>query len=697
MPTLTANEIYNVCLAAGFTPDQAVTWTAIAMAESGGNTDAHNPSGEDSWGLWQINIAPDVRGNPWGDLTDPANAARAAYEVSRQGTDMRPWTVTHAGNAGTSHDYRQYMDEARAAAGGQYQGDFSGVSGYRDPNPMGGDEPGSASPPPAGAAPPAEPDADRDGASDAFEMSKGTNPQLADSDLDGLTDGFELDHGSNALALDTDADGLSDAYEHTLGSSATSADTDADGMRDAAEVAAGRDPAAGVPLGPDGRPVAVDATDTDSDGLSDSFEAALGTDATLADSDGDGLRDALEQSSGIDPTTVDTDSDGVVDDVDIDPDAALGARAAEPAQHAGHPARHRRHRRRDDGGPGGGARRRRRRPGGGPAPGGEDAGLTRTFLDHALAQTGDSYVFGSEAAPDDADPGVFDCSELVQWSAAQVGVEMPDGSWLQYLELKEQGAVIPVEQAAQTPGALLFSFDREPTASGGRPGSAHVAISLGDGTTIEARGTRYGVGTWETGERFQYAAVIPGLGTPTLGDVGAPDPALVPAVSPTAGPDSDTDGVSDPYEMERGTNPLLADTDTDGLTDGLELARQTDALSVDSDTDGLSDAFEVQAGVNASSADSDGDGLTDAYELAALGDATAAPTGIVMPTMAGQAATAVLDSDGDGLSDAWEASLGTNPLHEDSDADGFGDALEVARGADPLLAHDDEDDRLEEP
>ena len=105
----------------------------------------------------------------------------------------------------------------------------------------------------------------------------------------------------------------------------------------------------------------------------------------------------------------------------------------------------------------------------------------------------------------------------------------------------------------------------------------------------------------------------------------------------------------------------------------------------------------MQAGVNASSADSDGDGLTDAYELAALGDATADPTGIVMPTMAGQAATAVLDSDGDGLSDAWEASLGTNPLHADSDADGFGDALEVARGADPLLAHDDEDDRLEEP
>ena len=33
---------------------------------------------------------------------------------------------------------------------------------------------------------------------------------------------------------------------------------------------------------------------------------------------------------------------------------------------------------------------------------------------------------------------MFDCSELVQWSAGQVGIEMPDGSWLQYLELKDQ-------------------------------------------------------------------------------------------------------------------------------------------------------------------------------------------------------------------------------------------------------------------
>ena len=44
--------------------DDAITFTAIAMAESGGNTDAHNPHGEDSWGLWQIDVDPAQTDNP---------------------------------------------------------------------------------------------------------------------------------------------------------------------------------------------------------------------------------------------------------------------------------------------------------------------------------------------------------------------------------------------------------------------------------------------------------------------------------------------------------------------------------------------------------------------------------------------------------------------------------------------------------
>jgi cell wall-associated NlpC family hydrolase len=682
---LTATEIYNVCLQAGFTPDQAVTWTAIALAESGGNTEAHNPHGEDSWGLWQVNVDPDVRDNAWGNLSDPAANARAAYEISRGGTDMRPWTTTHASNAGTHADYRMYMDEARAAAGGAYQGDFSGVSGYNDPNPMGGgDDGGPTGLAQAPAAGPAGPDADTDGASDAFEMSKGTNPQVADTDLDGLTDGFEFDHGLNPLSLDSDSDGLSDAFEVRLGSDPLKADTDGDGLGDAEEYAMGRDPAHGVALGPDGQPLPIDITDTDSDGLSDVFEASLGTDINLADTDGDGLGDAQEQGMGLDPTRADTDGDGILDGVDADPHMALAMPGAGPlATPVGFATV-------------GGLDVPGVTDSDGPdvalatAPDDHASDLTQTFLDHALAQTGDDYVFGAEAARDDADPGVFDCSELTQWAAAQVGVTLPDGSWLQYLQLRDQGAVIPVDQAAHTPGALLFSFDREPTAAGGRPGQAHVAISLGDGTTIEARGTRYGVGSWETGDRFQYAAVIPGLSDATLAD-GEAGPAAAPAA------DSDGDGVPDPYEMTMGTNPALADSDTDGLTDGLELAHGLDAHVIDTDTDGLSDAYELQSGGDATHADSDGDGFTDAYELATLGDPTFDTTGVVLPTMPGQAAVAMIDSDDDGLSDPWESTLGTNPLHEDSDGDGLGDALEVARGTDPLVPDHDDEDRPDAP
>jgi cell wall-associated NlpC family hydrolase len=135
----------------------------------------------------------------------------------------------------------------------------------------------------------------------------------------------------------------------------------------------------------------------------------------------------------------------------------------------------------------------------------------QTFLQSALAQTGDRYVWGSSASPTDPNPSAFDCSELVKWAAKRAGVDLPDGSWLQYLHLKQQGTTIPVEQALRTPGALLFSFSSEPTAGGGRPSGAHVAISLGNGKTIEARGKSYGVGQFDAGNRFEYAALVPGL------------------------------------------------------------------------------------------------------------------------------------------------------------------------------------------
>ena len=87
---------------------------------------------------------------------------------------------------------------------------------------------------------------------------------------------------------------------------------------------------------------------------------------------------------------------------------------------------------------------------------------TQQFVDTALSQAGKPYVWGSTALASDPNPPSFDCSELTKWAAARSGVTIPDGAAHQYVWLKEQGATMSVQQALQTPGALLFHFASEP-------------------------------------------------------------------------------------------------------------------------------------------------------------------------------------------------------------------------------------------
>jgi hypothetical protein len=223
---LGVREIYDAALAAGFTPDQATTWTAIALAESRGETGALNDSGEHSIGLWQINVA--AHGDRFGDLTDPYVNARAAYEISHRGTDMRPWTTTHSSHAGSASDYRTYLDDVSAVTG--YAGDPRGVGGYDSPLPP---------PLPASGVTPGFTTA-----TGYDQIDAGMSPLASlDSDHDGLTDAFELAVGSSPSVADTDADGLSDAYEYAVSHTRVlMADTDLDGVGDAAEAALGTMP-----------------------------------------------------------------------------------------------------------------------------------------------------------------------------------------------------------------------------------------------------------------------------------------------------------------------------------------------------------------------------------------------------------------------------------------------------------------------
>jgi cell wall-associated NlpC family hydrolase len=147
----------------------------------------------------------------------------------------------------------------------------------------------------------------------------------------------------------------------------------------------------------------------------------------------------------------------------------------------------------------------------GADPAGAGGDHLHSFLAAATAQSGDQYIFGVMDRLDDPNPKAFDCSMLVQWSAHQAGVDVPRNAWDQYQFLHDRGMVVPVDQAIHTPGALLFSFNSDPNGHN-PPVHQHVAISLGDGKTIEALGAQYGVGSFDANtKRFQYAAVIPGI------------------------------------------------------------------------------------------------------------------------------------------------------------------------------------------
>ena len=81
----------------------------------------------------------------------------------------------------------------------------------------------------------------------------------------------------------------------------------------------------------------------------------------------------------------------------------------------------------------------------------------------ALSQLGTPYVWAGSA------PGGFDCSGLVMWAYAQVGVSLPHSTYAQY------GYGVPVSRDQLQPGDLVF-FD----------GLGHVGIYIGGGQFIHA-------------------------------------------------------------------------------------------------------------------------------------------------------------------------------------------------------------------
>lgn len=116
-------DILSLALNEGFSERDAIILTAIALAESSGEADAHNDdrsTGDDSYGLWQINML-DEPDYPMGknraaalglgnyeELKDPSTNARAMKMIYDQ-QGFEAWSVY------TSGAYKQFLPDAKRA------------------------------------------------------------------------------------------------------------------------------------------------------------------------------------------------------------------------------------------------------------------------------------------------------------------------------------------------------------------------------------------------------------------------------------------------------------------------------------------------------------------------------------------------------------------------------------------------------
>lgn len=99
------------------------------------------------------------------------------------------------------------------------------------------------------------------------------------------------------------------------------------------------------------------------------------------------------------------------------------------------------------------------------------SGRAAAAVGYALAQVGDSYVYGA------AGPSAFDCSGLTMMAWAQAGVGLPHSSTAQF------GSAVHVSSGDLQPGDLVFYYSP----------ISHVAIYIGNGLIVDAANPGTGV------------------------------------------------------------------------------------------------------------------------------------------------------------------------------------------------------------
>ena len=119
-PIVSDHERYQLALAAGFSLEEAITATAISIAENGGGNPAalspRNRNGTFDLGLWQINSIHWPKYGGEQALVDPLNNARAAHGIY-VGSGWCAWS-TYDARCGVGHNgaYANYLSRARSAA-----------------------------------------------------------------------------------------------------------------------------------------------------------------------------------------------------------------------------------------------------------------------------------------------------------------------------------------------------------------------------------------------------------------------------------------------------------------------------------------------------------------------------------------------------------------------------------------------------
>jgi cell wall-associated NlpC family hydrolase len=116
------------------------------------------------------------------------------------------------------------------------------------------------------------------------------------------------------------------------------------------------------------------------------------------------------------------------------------------------------------------------------------SGRAAAAVNYALAQVGDSYVYGA------AGPNAFDCSGLTMMAWAQAGVGLPHSSSAQ------QGSGTPVSSSSLQPGDLVFYYSPV----------SHVAIYIGGGRIVHAANPSTGVAVAGVFSMPYSGAVRPG-------------------------------------------------------------------------------------------------------------------------------------------------------------------------------------------